>query len=122
MSEDRVHRLYENRSGSGWRARLRRLIEPPAPLLLNPREPKNFPLGRWNLYLGGAGSHVPGYVNLDLFVAPGVDVSADAHRLPFPDGVFTCVECDAVLEHVAAPDRVMREIERVRRPAATPMW
>ena len=116
MSEDRVHRLYRSRSSPGWRARFRRALEPPAPFVLNPREPKDYPLGRWNLYLGGAGSHVPGYVNLDLFAAPGVDVSADAHRLPFPDGVFTCVECDAVLEHVADPGRVMREIERVLAP------
>jgi len=116
VSEDRVHRLYRRRSGGGWHARLRRALEPPAPLLLNPREPKDYPLGRWNLYIGGAGSHVGGYVNLDLFAAPGVDVAADAHRLPFADGIFARVECDAVLEHVAGPERVMSEIERVLAP------
>ena len=117
MSEERVHRMYRHRSAGGWRGRLIRALEPPAPLLPNPREPKDFPLGRWNLYIGGAGSHVDGYVNLDLFAAPGVDVSADAHRLPFADAVFTRVECDAVLEHVTNPDRVMREIERVLEPS-----
>jgi hypothetical protein len=40
---------------------------------------------------------VDGYVNLDLFAAPGVDVFADAHCLPFTDAVFTPIECDAVL-------------------------
>jgi len=83
---------------------------------MNPAEPKDFPLGRWNLYIGGAGRAVAGYVNLDLFPMPGVDVAADAEALPFPDGCFTRVECDAVLEHVQHPERVMREIERVLAP------
>ena len=25
---------------------------------MNPREPRDFPLGRWNLYIGGAGRAV----------------------------------------------------------------
>ena len=55
---------------------------------MNPAEPKDFPLGRWNLYIGGAGRRVDGYVNLDLFAMPGVDVAADAEQLPFPSGLF----------------------------------
>jgi len=93
-----------------------RLLQPPAPFILNPREPKDFPLGRWNLYIGGAGNVVEGCVNLDLFAVPGVDVAADAHQLPFPDALFTRVECDAVLEHVRDPRRVMQEIRRVLMP------
>ena len=80
---------------------------------MNPREPKDYPLGRWNLYIGGAGRAPEGYVNLDLFPMEGVDVAADAHELPFGCGVFQRVECDAVLEHVRRPEQVMREIERV---------
>jgi SAM-dependent methyltransferase len=91
-------------------------LEPPKPYLLNPAEQIDAPLGRWNLYIGGAHCIVPGYVNLDLFAVPGVDVSADAHRLPFADARFTRVECDAVLEHVRDPEQVMREIERVLAP------
>jgi len=83
---------------------------------MNPAEPKDFPLGRWNLYIGGAGRTVPGYVNLDLFPMPGVDVAADAEQLPFPEGIFTRVECDAVLEHVRDPRRVIDEIRRVTAP------
>ena len=105
--------LYRRRAA---RSRLRRALEPPAPLVPNPREPKDFPLGRWNLYIGGAGREVAGYVNLDLFAVPGVDVSADAHRLPFRDDIFQRVECDAVLEHVRSPEEVMREIRRVLAP------
>src|SRR4051794_20026417 len=92
------------------------MLEPPAPLILNPREPKDFPLGRWNLYIGGAGRAVNGFVNLDLFPVPGVDVAADAHQLPFGDDLFQRVECDAVLEHVRRPEEVMREIRRVLAP------
>jgi SAM-dependent methyltransferase len=93
-----------------------RALEPPAPYLMNPREPRDFPLGRWNLYIGGAGRNVPGYVNLDLVCVPGVDVASDAECLPFRDGLFERVECDAVLEHVRDPARVMAEIRRVLAP------
>ena len=68
------------------------------------------------MYIGGAGLRVPGYVNLDLFAMPGVDVAADAERLPFPPGIFQRVECDAVLEHVRDPSQVMCEIHRVLAP------
>lgn len=110
MDLGQVYRRRAARSG------LRRALEPPAPFVMNPREPKDFPLGRWNLYIGGAGRAVPGYVNLDLFAVPGVDVAADAHQLPFRDGLFQRVECDAVLEHVRCPERVMDEIRRVLAP------
>jgi len=92
------------------------MIMPPALFVMNPREPSEFPLGRWNLYIGGAGRSVEGYINLDLFPMTGVDVAADAEALPFPDGVFQRVECDAVLEHVRDPRRVMSEIRRVLAP------
>ncbi len=83
---------------------------------MNPREPKDYPLGRWNLYIGGAGRTVPGYVNLDLVAVPGVDIAADAERLPFRAEQFQRVECDAVLEHVCDPAQVMSEIRRVLAP------
>ena len=111
-----VEDLYRRRSGRGFWASIRRALEPPAPFVMNPREAIDAPLGRWNLYIGGAGTRVEGYVNLDLFALPGVDVAADAERLPFPAGVFQRVECDAVLEHVRRPEQVMREIERVLAP------
>jgi SAM-dependent methyltransferase len=98
------------------RGRLRRALEPPAPFVMNPREPVDFPLGRWNLYIGGAGRTVPGYLNLDLFPMPGVDIAADAEQLPFGDAIFQRVECDAVLEHVRDPARVAGELRRVLAP------
>ncbi len=76
----------------------------------------NAPLGRWNLYIGGARSFVEGYVNVDLFPLYGVDIVADAHNLPFACGRFQRIECVAVLEHVRRPGEVMREIEQVLAP------
>lgn len=113
---EQLEEVYRKRESRRWQDRLRRALEPPAPFIMNPAEPKDFPLGRWNLYLGGAGRRVPGYVNLDLFAVPGVDVAADAERLPFPDAIFQRVECDAVLEHVRDPVKVMCEIRRVLAP------
>jgi SAM-dependent methyltransferase len=99
------------------RHRLRRLLEPPLPLIPNAREHDvDAPLGRFNLYLGGANRRVPGYINLDIASVPGVDVQADAHHLPFGSDLFTRVECDAVLEHVTSPAGVMNEIRRVLAP------
>jgi SAM-dependent methyltransferase len=113
---DWLEERYRRRRARGWRARLGRLLEPPAPFVMNPAEPKDFPLGRWNLYVGGAGQVADGYVNVDLFAVPGVDVAADVEQLPFGDGVFQRVECDAVVEHVRDAGRAMREIERVLAP------
>jgi SAM-dependent methyltransferase len=111
-----LEKRYRERESASWGRRLRRALEPPALFLMNPNEPKDFPLGRWNLYVGGAGRSVPGYVNLDLFAMPGVDIAADAGALPFPDAIFTRIECDAVLEHVCDPVQVVRELERVLEP------
>jgi len=108
-----LEQRYRAREARGW---LRRALEPPAPFVMNPREPVDFPLGRWNLYIGGAGRTVPGYLNLDLFPMPGVDIAADAEQLPFGDALFQRVECDAVLEHVRDPVRVAGELRRVLAP------
>ncbi len=111
MRPDRVDELARNRSG--WRG----LLQPPLPVLHNPRSRRAvIPLGRRNLYIGGAGNAVEGYVNVDLFKLPGVDVVCDAERLPFRDGVFDRVDCDAVIEHTPDPQRLVREIERCLRP------
>jgi SAM-dependent methyltransferase len=116
MTSQPMEQAYRRRSSKRFRDRLRRALEPPQLLIHNPREPRAFPLGRWNLYIGGAGRTVPGYINLDLFAIPGVDVAADAAKLPFPPGLFTRVECDAVLEHVRQPEAVLHEIARVVAP------
>jgi SAM-dependent methyltransferase len=116
MTAGSLKRFYEHRDSRSFRARARRLLEPPLPLVHNPSEPTNFTLGRFNLYVGGAGRAVEGFVNIDLFAMPGVNVAADVQALPFRAGQFTVIECDAVLEHVRCPERVMSELRRVLEP------
>lgn len=55
-------------------------------------------------------------ISVDAAFGPSTDVVCDAHDLPFEDSVFDAVVCQAVLEHVADPQRVVSEIHRVLRP------
>lgn len=41
------------------------------------------------------------------------------HEIPFEDGYFDAIVCNAVLEHVANPDDVLAEFQRVCRPGGT---
>ena len=116
MDASSMRKAYARRQSRDRLSRLYRVVQPPLPLIHNVREPIHFPLGRWNLYVGGAGSRPEGYVNVDLFALPGVDVAADAELLPFPSSLFQCIECDAVLEHVRHPEPVLRELSRVLAP------
>ena len=86
--------VYARRQARDWLSRLYRALKPPDPFLHNPAEPLRFPLGRWNLYVGGGGADPEGYINIDLFALPGVDVAGDAEHLPFPSGLFERIECD----------------------------
>ena len=62
---------------------------------------------------GGAGDRVTA---MDVAFGPGVEIIADAHDLPFPDGSFDLVIAIAVLEHVASPPRCVEEFWRVLQP------
>ncbi len=53
----------------------------------------------------------------DVWVGPRTRLVCDGHDLPFADGTFDAVVCQAVLEHVLDPPRVVAEIHRVLRPA-----
>jgi glycosyltransferase involved in cell wall biosynthesis/SAM-dependent methyltransferase len=55
-------------------------------------------------------------VEADVAVGPRTDVICDAHALPFSDAAFDGVVCQAVLEHVADPVRVVAEVHRVLKP------
>jgi SAM-dependent methyltransferase len=45
-----------------------------------------------------------------------IDVYSPLDDIPFPDGHFDAVICNAVLEHVADPEAVLTEFRRVLRP------
>ena len=92
-----MKRFIVNGLHAHWWDRLFRLVQPPAPFIMNPAEPKDFPLGRWNLYIGGAGRVVEGYVNLDLFAMPGVECCGRCGTTAFPSGHVSArgVRCGA---------------------------
>jgi SAM-dependent methyltransferase len=117
LSGNPIDRLYSRRHSNSIGARIVRLLTPPRPLIEDPDEYRiDAPLGERNLYLGGAGASPEGYINLDLYPVPGVDVCADVQQLPFPDNCFHFVDCDAVLEHVQDARLALMEIERVLLP------
>jgi SAM-dependent methyltransferase len=55
-------------------------------------------------------------VETDVAFGPRTDLICDGHALPFADGAFDAVVCQAVLEHVVDPPRVVEEIWRVLAP------
>ena len=57
------------------------------------------------------------FVETDVYFGGRVNVVADGHDLPFIDGMFDAVICQAVLEHVLDPYRCVDEIHRVLKPA-----
>jgi len=57
-----------------------------------------------------------GIVNLDIAASPSVDIIADGHQLPFPDGVFDAVILQSVMEHVLEPETLLAECCRVIKP------
>ena len=54
-------------------------------------------------------------VGTDVYASPYTALVADAHRLPFEDGMFDGVWVQAVLEHVLEPATIVDEIHRVLR-------
>lgn len=59
----------------------------------------------------GCGKNKRGSIGVDLY--GDCDVRADAHFLPFQSGCFNRCSVYMCLEHVAQPDRVVAEIQRV---------
>jgi SAM-dependent methyltransferase len=63
----------------------------------------------------GAGlrENLPNVIQLDALAYPNTDVVANAEALPFADESFDGVVASNLLEHVAAPANVIREMRRV---------
>lgn len=47
---------------------------------------------------------------------PNVDIFSPLHEIPIEDAFFDAIICNAVLEHVANPEEIMREFQRVCKP------
>ena len=68
---------------------------------------------------GGSGNFsetVPGVISVDLVSSPWIDVSCDAHALPFADAAFGGIAMLDVLHHLASPVTFFEEAARVLRP------
>ncbi|HYK05970.1 MAG TPA: methyltransferase domain-containing protein [Thermoanaerobaculia bacterium] len=71
------------------------------------------------LSVGGGPTRIhPRLRNLNILCQRGVDLTADAYRLPFADASLGGVHCEAVLEHLEYPDRAVAEMHRVLQPDA----
>ena len=72
------------------------------------------------LDIGGGSAHFKDYrpdvISLDILPFHGIDVVADAHNLPFPDGYFSGIVLLDVLHHLQRPVAFLREAVRVLRP------
>ena len=72
------------------------------------------------LDIGGGTAHIkefrPDIICADILPFPGIDVVADAHRLPFRDGLFAGVVMLDVLHHLERPIDFLQEAARVLKP------
>jgi SAM-dependent methyltransferase len=80
---------------------------------------ENCPEGRV-LDIGGGTAHMkqsrPDAISIDILKFPGIDVVADAHRLPFRDGLFAGVVMLDVMHHLERPIEFLKEASRVLEP------
>ena len=72
------------------------------------------------LDIGGGSAHFKSYrksvTSLDVLPFPGIDVVADAHEMPIPDGHFAGIVMLDVLHHLQRPLDFFREAARVLQP------
>jgi SAM-dependent methyltransferase len=72
------------------------------------------------LDIGSGTAHIkdsrPDAVSTDILPFPGIDVVADAHRLPFPDECFSGLVMLDVLHHLERPIEFLKEASRVLEP------
>jgi len=67
-------------------------------------------------YEGVALDRVTARIGFDVEANPSADVHGDATSLPFGANEFDTVLCTQVLEHVAEPQAVFKEVSRVLKP------
>jgi SAM-dependent methyltransferase len=66
----------------------------------------------------GSGVHKPhpNILNVDIFYYVGVDIVANAERLPLRANSVDAIVCESLLEHVPAPEKIVHEMYRVLKP------
>jgi len=113
----------EYRRHGTWRSRLRSALKPPS-IVLDESVPRRYSWiydtrGSETLVLsigGGPGRENPRVINLNIDAFDSVDIVADATNLPLEDFSFDTVTCNAVIEHVPDPIRLISEIHRILKP------
>ena len=77
-------------------------------------------LGTMKLNIGCGNTIKPGWINLDQFDGPGVNVVCDVTKgMPFPDNTFDHILAQMVFEHLTNWETVLMECHRVLRPGGT---
>lgn len=71
---------------------------------------------------GRPGQALQNVVNVEIVRYPNVDVVASGDALPFAAGTFDAVICEAVLEHVPDPWKVVNEVDRALKPGAAVLF
>lgn len=73
--------------------------------------------GGWGLNIGGGFTRLhPRLITLDLEPREEIDISGDAHRLPFRDEALDVVVSQEVFEHLTDPQVALGEVARVLKP------
>jgi len=70
------------------------------------------------MQVGARGAKIgPEWIAIDLYdKSEQIDYNYDLQNLPFDDGSFDCVVCNAILEHVREVELAIFEMHRVLRP------
>lgn len=71
-----------------------------------------------NLSAGGTITKPDHVIEVEWGLFKNTDISADAHQLPFKDGIFSGIVCCNSFEHYREPLKVIDEIKRVLKPGA----
>lgn len=88
--------------------------------LLRPTRSQSLAPGAY-LHLGCGGKRLPGFVNVDRYPTPGVDLVIDTRQpLPFPDASIGGIFHEHFLEHIplSAANQLLTESFRVLAPGA----
>jgi SAM-dependent methyltransferase len=115
--------VREYRRRASWREKFRRAFRPPS-IVYNEDVARRYSWiydtrGAETIVLsigGGPGRENPRVINLNVEAFDSVDIVGDGTNLPLDDESVDTVTCNAVIEHVADPARLVAEMWRVLKP------